>query len=48
MITQKTISIPQDLWSEIDQRRGDIPRSRFIARILADALRTSKGGKRDV
>jgi len=28
----------ESLWSKIDRKRGDLPRSRFIARILADSL----------
>ena len=35
---QRSISMKKHLWMEIDKQRGDIPRSRFIARILADSL----------
>lgn len=34
----KTISFDQELWSKIDKLKGDIPRSRFIARLIADGL----------
>lgn len=36
MIIQKTISLKDELWIEIDKTRRDVSRSRFIANILAD------------
>jgi len=41
MITQKTISLQNELWKEIDRTRGDVSRSRYIAKILADSLNKS-------
>ena len=37
-ITQRTISLPENFWDEIDKKRGDVNRSRFVARILADSI----------
>lgn len=41
MTSQKTISLEDELWTKIDHNRGDISRSRFIAKILADSLEIS-------
>jgi len=41
---QRSISFDQELWSKIDRQRGDVSRSRFIAKILADIFDTSKKG----
>jgi len=38
MIIQKSISLHEDLWGKIDKKRGDISRSRFIAKILVDSI----------
>lgn len=35
---QRSLSFEEDLWAKIDKRRGEIPRSRFIAKIVADSL----------
>ncbi len=40
MQVQKTLSFQHELWSKIDKQRGD--GSRFIAKILAEMLDTSK------
>lgn len=42
MINQKSISLDEKLWLEIDNRRGDIPRSRFIATILTESIKFCK------
>lgn len=39
-----TISMSRNLLSSLDMQRGDIPRSRFVARILADAFGIKKMG----
>jgi metal-responsive CopG/Arc/MetJ family transcriptional regulator len=31
---QNGISFPNSLWNDVDRHRGDIPRSRFIQRIV--------------
>jgi hypothetical protein len=36
--TTKTISFDQELWLKIDKLKGDVPRSRFVARLIADGL----------
>lgn len=36
------ISIPDRLLKEIDYRRGDIPRSRFIARIVEQFMESGE------
>lgn len=37
----KTISLPLNLWGKIDEIKGDVPRSRFIAKLLAEGLTSS-------
>ncbi len=39
---QRFISFDQELWADIDKQRGDVSRSRFIAKILADIFDTPK------
>ena len=39
---QRSISFDQKLWSDIDKKRGDVSRSRFIAIILAEMFDTFK------
>jgi len=36
------ISLPEDVIEEIEHRRGDVPRSRFIAKILQKSLGLAK------
>jgi metal-responsive CopG/Arc/MetJ family transcriptional regulator len=38
----KSISLKEDLWAKIDKRRGEMPRSRFVAKLLADSLASVK------
>ena len=42
MHEQKSLSLDRELWSEIDKKRGDVSRSRFIAKILAEILDASQ------
>lgn len=30
----KSITLPQSLWNEIDSLRGDIPRSKFLEKLI--------------
>ncbi len=39
---QKSISLNENTWKQIDKQKGDITRSRFVAKIIADRLRESK------
>jgi metal-responsive CopG/Arc/MetJ family transcriptional regulator len=39
------VSFPTDLLKKVDAARGDIPRSKFIVRILEKALSKSKTNK---
>ncbi len=39
---QKSISLSAELWKKIDEKRGDVSRSRFLATIVAEALDASK------
>lgn len=42
-----SLSLPVNLRKKIDSERGDVPRSRYILRILEKAIRTEMlpGGK---
>jgi len=42
---QKSISLDQKLWEEIDKKKGDVSRSRFLATIVAEVLDASKNEK---
>ena len=42
MNLQHSLSFDQKLWSEIDKKRGDVSRSRFLASIVAEVLDASK------
>jgi metal-responsive CopG/Arc/MetJ family transcriptional regulator len=37
---QKSISLDEKIWEKIDQIRDDLPRSRFVARIITERLQT--------
>lgn len=43
---QKSISLDQKLWEEIDKKKGDVSRSRFLATIVAKALDASENEQR--
>ena len=45
--TQKTISFDQELWSKIDKQKGDISRSRFVAKIITERLVSCKNEKKN-
>ena len=34
----KTISLPLNLWGKIDEKKGDVSRSRYISKLLVDGL----------
>lgn len=40
---QKSISLDEKTWEKIDRLRIDLPRSRFVARIIAKNLKDSEG-----
>ena len=42
MKTARTMTFEEMLWQKIDVIRGDIPRSRFIEKIIIDTLGDSK------
>lgn len=44
MISNISLTIPSELLKKIDIDRGDIPRSRFIIRLLESDLKVSKNG----
>ena len=37
--TQKSISLSEGTWIKIEKMRNDLPRSRFVANIIADGLK---------
>ena len=39
---QKSISLNEKKWKQIDLLRGDIPRSRYISKIIAEGLKESE------
>ncbi|CDI04943.1 hypothetical protein [Candidatus Nitrosotenuis uzonensis] len=39
---QKSISLDENTWQQIDQLRSDLPRSRFVARIITEKLKTTE------
>lgn len=39
MITSISLTIPLELLKKIDGRRGDVPRSKFILRLLESGLK---------
>jgi metal-responsive CopG/Arc/MetJ family transcriptional regulator len=41
----KTISLDQNIWSEIDKKRGFVSRSSFVANILVNYFGTSKSNR---
>ena len=42
---QRSISLDEKIWAEIDRNRGDVSRSRFLATIVAEAMNASKKGE---
>ncbi len=42
MRINNSISLDQELWSKIDQLKGDVSRSRFVSKIIADGLSVLK------
>ena len=36
------VSLPKRIYQEIDARRGDVPRSRYILKILEESLEQEK------
>ena len=44
---QKTISFDQELWSKIDKQKGDISRSRFVAKIITERLASCKNEEKN-
>ena len=40
---QKSISLDEHTWKLIDKLRIDLPRSRFVARIIARSFKDSEG-----
>ena len=39
------VSFPPDLLAKLDQARGDIPRSKFIQRLVEQSLKSKKKGE---
>jgi len=35
---QKSISLDENTWEMVDKQRGDITRSRFVSKIIAEGL----------
>jgi len=35
----RSISFDQELWSKIDKLKGDISRSRFLSKVIAEGLK---------
>jgi len=40
--TTSSVSFPPDLLAKLDQVRGDIPRSKFIQRLVEQSLKSKK------
>ena len=38
----KTITLEENLWTEIEKLRGDVPRSKFIENIIKEKLKYRK------
>jgi len=36
---QKSISLNENTWKQIDKQKGDITRSRFVAKIIAEGIK---------
>lgn len=34
----RSISFEENLWSKIDEKRGDVPRSRFLEKIISKRI----------
>ena len=34
----RSVSFEENLWSKIDEKRGDVPRSRFLERIVSERI----------
>ena len=41
-MTNVSVSLPQEWIKDLDSRRGDVPRSRFIFRLLETSMTTYK------
>ena len=40
-----TLSISEKLDKELDRKRGDMPKSRFVSRLLEESLKMPKGDR---